>query len=129
MPDLTLTFEPRRNRNTKSPALTQVMIFIKTAGTMCFTKRSRGVTTQRTTRKVQTIITAEPSIAQRSRGRRPGGSSGDGLRLSGQPLQRLLPALPLQLCSDHLAALPVVLVHPVALQKQVEVNAISWRYV
>lgn len=47
----------------------------------------------------------------------PGGSSGDGLRLSGQPLQRLLPALPLQLCSDHLAALPVVLVHPVALRK------------
>lgn len=45
-------------------------------------------------------------------------SSDDGLGLSDQPLQGLLPALPLQLRSDHLPARPVVLVHPVPLPER-----------
>lgn len=60
---------------------------------------------------IQTIITAGRSIAMRL-----DRSSDNWLGLSDQPLQCLLPALPLQLCSHHLPALPVVLVHPVPLQ-------------
>lgn len=48
-------------------------------------------------------------------------SSDDWLGLSDQPLQGLLPALLLQLCPDHLAARPVVVVHPVSLQERGEV--------
>lgn len=51
--------------------------------------------------------------------RRP---SDDWLGLSHQPLQGRLPALPLQLCSNHLPARPVVLVQPVPLQERREVT-------
>lgn len=43
-------------------------------------------------------------------------ASDDGLCFPDQPLQRLLLALPLQLCSHHLQTLPVVVVHPVTLR-------------
>lgn len=83
---------------------------------MCFTKEAERET-QRMMRKIQTIITDEHSIVQCSGGEKigPGGSSDDWLGLPDQPLQRVHPALPLQLCSNHLPALPVVLVHPVTL--------------
>lgn len=81
---------------------------------MCFTKEAERET-QRMMRKIQTIITAEHSIV-RGGGLGLGESSDDWLGLPDQPLQRVHPALPLQLCSNHLPALPVVLVHPVALQ-------------
>lgn len=50
--------------------------------------------------------------------------SDDWLGLSDQPLQGLLPALPLQLCSNHLPARPVVLVQPVPLQERREVTPV-----
>lgn len=54
----------------------------------------------------------------------PGTPSDDWLGLSDQPLQRLLPALPLQLGSNHLPARPVVLVQPVPLQDRGEVTPV-----
>lgn len=48
----------------------------------------------------------------------------DWLGLSDQPLQGLLPALPLQLGSNHLPARPVVLVQPVPLQERREVTPV-----
>jgi len=90
------------------------MIFNKTADTTCFTKEAkcetlRKMRIQRVSRgaihhKVLLGVT----------------SSDDWLALSDQPLKSLLAALPLHLCSNHVTALPVVLIHPVTLQDREE---------
>lgn len=54
--------------------------------------------------------------------------SDDWLGLSDQPLQGLLPALPLQLCSNHLPTRPVVLVQPVPLQRQERSHRCTWKF-
>lgn len=85
------------------------MVFIKTAEMIY--KRCR----ERRDRKRREAKTNN----RRGRRRRPG-SSGHGLGLPEQPPQGLLPALPLQLCPDHLPAGPVVAVHPVSLRERPE---------
>lgn len=44
-------------------------------------------------------------------------NSAQRLRLPQQPPKSFVPALPLQLCSNHFPALLMVLVHPVTLEK------------
>lgn len=44
-------------------------------------------------------------------------SSGQRLRLPQEPPESFVPALSLQLCSNHFPALLMVLVHPVTLEK------------
>lgn len=44
-------------------------------------------------------------------------SSEKRLRLLDEPLESFVPALPLQFCSNYFSALPMVVVHPVTLQK------------
>lgn len=59
---------------------------------------------------------------------------GQGLRLPQEPPKSFVPALPLQLCSNHFPAPPMVLVHPVTLQKgrgrtfSVNTEYSSWPY-
>lgn len=94
------------------------MIFNKTAGTMCFTKRSRVwhremikmIREDYRCRDIQHIPCHHDRLCALV------SASDDGLCFPDQPLQRLLLALPLQLCSHHLQTLPVVVVHPVTLR-------------
>lgn len=79
------------------------MIFNNTADT-----KEAKCETQRKMRKYKRLSLQSDGTAEES-------YSGHGLGLSDQPLQPPLPALPLQLRSDHLPADSVVLVHPVPL--------------